>query len=135
MMGIMEKREKTNAKETKVLVIDDDEILLHVVSNFLIAKGYSVLSTADGPQGVLIYKNERPHVVLLDIGLPSLDGYKVLKQILSIDAEAKVIIVSGYGSETTALKFLDTGAAAFHHKPVDLKDLIVSIETVLTMSR
>jgi DNA-binding NtrC family response regulator len=106
----------------KILVIDDDEILLKGVSLYLSANGYSVLSTADGPQGIMIYKSEKPDVVMLDIGLPSLDGLEVLKKIIEYDPKAKIIIASGYGSPNTINQALKDGAYAFIDKPFDIEE-------------
>ena len=81
----------------KVLVIDDDEMHLMLMGNILENAGYNVSSTADGPQGIAMYKEHRADLVLLDLGLPSMNGIEVLREIRAADAESKVIVVTGYG--------------------------------------
>jgi len=102
---------------TKVLIIDDDEFMLNVLAHQLQDEGYSLFTTADGPHGIELYKNERPDIVLLDIGLPSIDGLEVLKQIKQFDADAKVIMITGYPSSMMREEAMRIGAFAFYEKP------------------
>ena len=97
-------------KKFEILIIDDDEIQLMLLRSILSSKGYSVHSTADGPQGVLLYKIQHPDLVLLDIGLPSMSGIEVLKQIRQIDQKAKVIVITGYASVESAVLAIRSGA-------------------------
>lgn len=116
---------------SKILIIDDDEMMLRALSNYLNDKGFSILTTADGPQGILIYKNENPDVVILDLGLPSLDGRDVLKHIINYDRDAKIIISTGYGSKQIEDEALKNGAFAFFSKPFDVVVLIEKINSAL----
>jgi DNA-binding NtrC family response regulator len=102
---------------TKVLIVDDDEFMLNVLANQLQDEGYILFTTADGPHGVELYKKERPDVVLLDIGLPTISGIEVLKQIKQFDAEAKVIMITGYPSSLMKEEAMRNGAFAFYEKP------------------
>jgi len=116
---------------TRVLVIDDDEMMLHPLSVYLTGSGYNVISTADGPQGITIYKREKPDVVILDLGLPTMDGLEVLKEIRGYDSKAKVIIATGYGSPNTVGEALSSGAFAFIDKPFDVESLIEIIKAAI----
>ncbi|MDP1676602.1 MAG: response regulator [Bacteroidota bacterium] len=116
---------------SKVLIIDDDEMMLRALSNFLTEEGFTILTTADGPQGIMIYKKENPDVVILDLGLPSLDGRDVLKQILSYDHNAKIIIATGYGSSQIKEESLKNGAFGFFLKPFDAILLMEKIKSAL----
>jgi|WetSurMetagenome_2_1015567.scaffolds.fasta_scaffold789020_2 DNA-binding NtrC family response regulator len=102
---------------TKVLIIDDDEIMLNVIANQLHEENTILFTTADGLHGVELYKKEIPDIVLLDIGLPSIGGLEVLKQIKQFDAAAKVIIITGYPSSLMEEEALKYGALAFYEKP------------------
>jgi DNA-binding NtrC family response regulator len=102
---------------TKVLIIDDDEFMLNVLANQLKEEGYILFTTADGPHGIELYKNEKPDIVLLDIGLPSIDGFEVLKQIKQFDTNAKVIMITGYPSSMMEEEAMRNGAFAFYEKP------------------
>ena len=104
---------------SKVLVIDDDELLLTLMCSFLIEAGYSVVSTADGPQGITIYDEQRPDLVLLDLGLPSMSGIAVLQVIRDIEPNAKVIVMTGYGSSESAEEAKRNGALDFVEKTIE----------------
>lgn len=120
---------------SKILIIEDDEMILNALITYLSDKGYTTLATADGPRGILVFQAERPDVVILDLGLPSLDGRDVLKQILNIDQNAKVIITTGYGSQTIADEAIKIGAFAFVTKPFDIDYLIVRINAAISLSK
>jgi two-component system OmpR family response regulator len=115
----------------KILVIDDDEVLLSMLSMTLDEEGYSVLSTADGPQGITLYKEHHPVVVLLDLGLPSMSGIEVLREIKQFDNKAKVIVVTGYRSVESATLAFRYGALDYVRKPVDIEVLLEKIRTAL----
>jgi DNA-binding NtrC family response regulator len=116
---------------SKVLVIDDDEMLLSLMQNILQMEGYTILSTADGPRGIAIYKEERPDVVLLDLGLPSMNGLEVLRKIRSFDDKAKVIVVTGYGSAESVEVAYRSGAWDFVQKPFNNADVLRLIKTAI----
>lgn len=115
----------------KVLLIDDDELVLMMMRNALESEGYEVLSTADGPQGIAIYKEQRPEIVLLDIGLPSMSGLDVLKEIRSFDSKARVIVVSGYGASQSVSLAVRYGAWDFVEKTMELEILLKKIREAL----
>jgi DNA-binding response OmpR family regulator len=115
----------------KILVIDDDEVLLRLVSINLGEAGYNVLSTADGPRGIALYKEQKPSLVLLDLGLPTMSGVEVLKEIRALDSNAKVIVVTGYGSVESAVTAIRFGALDYVQKPFDMDVLLGKMETAL----
>jgi DNA-binding response OmpR family regulator len=116
-----------------VLIIDDDEVLLRMLSITLTEEGYDVLSTADGPQGVTLYKEHRPALVLLDLGLPTVSGIEVLREIREFDGNGKVIVVTGYGSVESAVVAIRYGAVDYVQKPVDIDVLLQKMKVALEM--
>ena len=119
----------------KVLIIDDDEILLNALSVYLHGQGFSILSTADGPHGIMMYKNEKPDVVILDVGLPSMDGRDVLAQILNYDKNAKIIVVTGDVSVQIKEEVIKIGAYGFFSKPFDIILLIDKMNSALNSAK
>ena len=117
---------------SKILIIDDDEVQLMLQRSLLANEGYTVYTTADGPQGITLFRTHRPDLTLLDLGLPSLSGIEVLKEIRRIDEKAKVIVITGYASVESAVLALRTGALDYVRKPYDVKALIKKIGNVLT---
>jgi DNA-binding response OmpR family regulator len=116
----------------KILIIDDDEVQLMLQRSLLAAEGYTVYTTADGPQGLTLFRTHRPDLVLLDIGLPTLSGIEVLREIRRVDDKAKVIVITGYASVESAVLALRTGALDYVRKPYDVKALIKKISHVLS---
>jgi len=115
----------------KVLVIDDDEMHLMLMGNILENAGYSVSSTADGPQGIMMFKEHPPNLVLLDLGLPSMNGIEVLREIRTADPKSKVIVVTGYGSIESAEVALRYGAWDYVEKPIEVENFLEKIRTAI----
>jgi DNA-binding NtrC family response regulator len=113
----------------KILVIDDDEITLALMHNVLEDEGYDIFSTADGPQGIQIYKEREPDVVILDLALPSMNGLEVLRKIRKHDPDAKIIVVTGHGSDESAKVALRYGAWGYIEKPVDFSTFLNQIRS------
>ena len=115
----------------KVLIIDDDEMHLVLVRQILDREECTVLSTADGPHGITLYRDHRPDLVLLDLGLPSMNGIDVLKEIRKIDRNAKVIVVTGYASRETVNIPERHGAIEVLQKPIEFRTFLEKIRRAL----
>jgi DNA-binding response OmpR family regulator len=107
----------------RVLVVDDELEFRSILREFLAFKGYDVLTAADGPEALQVVKEERPHVVLLDICMPKMNGLEVLRQIRAIDREVRVIMVTEVQETETGRAALKLGACDLLAKPVDLRYL------------
>jgi DNA-binding NtrC family response regulator len=116
----------------KILIIDDDEVLLKLLSRALMEAGYSVLSTADGPRGIALYRDCQPELVLLDLGLPTMSGIEVLQELRRLNNKAKVIVITGYGSVESAVVAIRHGAWDYVQKPIDADALLGKMETALS---
>jgi CheY-like chemotaxis protein len=86
----------------RVLVADDDPATVELLREFLVAKGYEVLTAGDGVEALREVKEERPQVVLLDILMPKMGGLEVLRQVKGIDQTVGVIMVTAVTEEETA---------------------------------
>ncbi|HEY6952311.1 MAG TPA: response regulator [Bacteroidota bacterium] len=115
----------------KILVIDDDEMDLQLMNLLFTKEGYNIVKTADGPQGVELYKQHHPAFVFLDLGLPSMNGLEVLKEIRDFDERAKVLVITGYGSQKTAEEAVHSGAMGFIEKTWDIGHMLSEIKTAL----
>jgi DNA-binding response OmpR family regulator len=118
--------------KSKILVIEDDEVLLALLQNLLGDEGFDTHTTADGPRGISLYKEQRPDLVLLDLALPSMNGLEVLKRIHEFDAKARVIVVTGYGSAESAEVAFRYGACDFIYKPFEPRALIERVKALLS---
>jgi DNA-binding response OmpR family regulator len=107
----------------RVLVVDDEPDFVELLHEFLTAKGYEVISAADGEEALRKVKEDRPHLILLDVRMPKMNGLEVLKQVREIDHEVGVIMVTAANEEETGRQALALGAFDYIVKPVDFKYL------------
>ncbi|MBI3195036.1 MAG: response regulator [Ignavibacteriae bacterium] len=114
-----------------VLVVDDEEALRTVLSGELVNEGYNVGTAADGDEAIAIIKQQPFDIVLLDIKMPKVDGFEVLKFIKKDYPDIKVIMLTAFADLKNAIESKKLGAEDFISKPYDLVDLLTTIERVL----
>jgi DNA-binding response OmpR family regulator len=107
----------------KVLVVDDEPEAVELLVEFLSSKGYEILTATSGEEALRRVKEDRPHLVLLDIRMPKMSGLEVLKRIREIDPEMGVIMVTAVNEEDVGRQALELGAFDYIVKPLDLKYL------------
>jgi len=112
----------------KVLLIDDEVDIRAVVGGVLNDEGFSVTAERDGFKAIEAVKKNGPHVVLLDLRMPGVDGLTVLEQIVKFDPRLPVIIMTGYGDVPTAVDAIKKGAYDFILKPPDYEKLIITLK-------
>ena len=117
----------------RVLVVDDDPATVELLQEFLIAKGYEVITASDGVEALRKVKEERPHLILLDIEMPKMDGLEVLRQVKALDPTVGVIMVTGVNEQEIGRKAVELGAFDYIVKPLDLPYLERSLWYKLTM--
>ena len=120
----------------KVLVIEDDPGIIEVVSLCFQLRwsGTTVISAANGHKGVSLVETESPDVVILDIGLPDMDGYQVLKEIRRF-SDVPVLMLTVRGEDTDVAKGLELGADDYITKPFSHIELIARVQAVLRRSQ
>ena len=123
-------RRRTVATVTRVLVIDDDPSLLRALRLGLQAGGHDVVTAANGEQGISQTALTSPDIVVLDLGLPDLDGQAVCKRIRQW-SEVPIIILSASGTEDRKVAALDGGADDYVTKPFGMAELEARIRTAL----
>ena len=107
----------------KVLVVDDEPEAVELLVEFLSSKGYEVLTATSGEEALRRVREDRPHLVLLDVQMPKMSGLDVLRRIREIDAEMGVIMVTAVNEEDVGRQALELGAFDYIVKPLDLKYL------------
>ena len=107
----------------RVLVVDDEPDAVELLQEFRTAKGYEVITASNGEEALRKVKEDRPHLILLDVRMPKLNGLEVLKQVREIDHEVGVIMVTAVNEEETGRQALKLGAFDYLTKPLDLKYL------------
>ena len=115
-----------------VLVVDDEEALRTVLSSELASEGYQVESASDGDEAISIVQNKQFDLILLDIKMPKVDGFEVLKFVKKSYPQMKVIMLTAFADLKNAIESKKLGAEDFISKPYDLVDLLTTIERVLS---
>ncbi|MGB9305757.1 MAG: response regulator transcription factor [Mycobacterium sp.] len=115
---------------TTVLLIDDDRNLLLTLRISLTARGYQVFTARTGAAGLRAAAARHPAVVVLDIGLPDLSGFEVLKALRG-SMTAPVLVLSGRSDPRDKVEALDAGADDYLTKPFDLEELLARLRTVV----
>jgi two-component system alkaline phosphatase synthesis response regulator PhoP len=121
----------------KILIVDDEEDILHFLELVLREKGYDVVTASGGHDALTRAQMERPDLVLLDIMMPQMDGWEVLK-LLRVDEETSGIPVAMLSARTEArdrVQGLQEGAVDYICKPFSLQELIGKIEAIFAQQR
>jgi len=132
----------TTPSARKILVVDDDEVILKTLSITLSSNGYYVYLASDGPEAVRVVSRERPDLILLDLVFPVdaanvggalQDGFFIMQWLRRMGeaADIPIIIMSGDNSTREKQRALDAGAVAFFTKPIDNAALLATIAKVL----
>lgn len=108
----------------KILVVDDDEITSDLIESILSAAGHDVRVACDGSEGLAVFGQFAPDLVITDIEMPRMSGIDLLAAIRKINSETIVIVATAYGSEEYALKALRARANNYLKKPVDPQQLL-----------
>ncbi len=120
------------AKKRSILVVDDEDALRTVLSSELTNEGYEVRSASDGDEAIGELQKAAFDLVLLDIKMPRLNGFEVLKFIKEQHQTSKVVMLTGFADLKNAIESKKLGADDFVSKPYDLVDLLTTIERVLS---
>lgn len=114
----------------KILIVDDEPNIVMALEFSLQKKGFEVLIARDGQEAVNVFDTNTPKVIVLDVMMPKLDGFEVLKHIKSTQPESKVIFLSAKSKKEDVQKGLDEGAHKYFTKPFSTKKLLAEIENL-----
>jgi DNA-binding response OmpR family regulator len=115
----------------RILVVEDDLSILTGLSMNLRFEGYEVLQAQDGRTGLARALDDRPDLVVLDLMLPELNGFEVLKELRRRGRDTPVVVLSAKGQETDKILGLNLGADDYVVKPFGLQELLARIKAVL----
>lgn len=118
-MGMPERR------MNKILLIDDEEANVRLLSMSLRNDGHNVVTALSGEEGLKIFQEENPELVLTDIRMPGMDGIEVLQRVKEMQPDTEVIIITGHGDIDNAIEALKFGASDFINKPI--RDEVLSV--------
>ncbi len=112
----------------RVLVIDDEAAMRHMLRLVLEREGYLVLDAAGGEPGLQVLREEKPDVVLCDIRMPGIDGQHFLQEAMARDSSATIIMMSAYGAIETALECMKAGAYDYISKPFKADEVVLTLK-------
>jgi len=115
---------------SKILLVEDDADILDVTAYVLRRNRHLVIEANDGPQALRRWKADRPDLVVLDLGLPSLDGLEVLRQIRAED-DTPVLVLTGRKDAKNLARAFDLGTDDFLAKPFEFRELSARIRAIL----
>jgi two-component system KDP operon response regulator KdpE len=115
----------------RILVCDDEPAVLRALGVALEAHGYAVTATASGEQAVAHAAAETPDVVLVDLGLPGIDGRETIRRLRAFLREAPIIVLSAWDEDETKVEALDLGADDYIEKPFAMPELLARIRVAI----
>lgn len=119
----------------RVLIVEDEAPVLQGLVDLLTAKGYEVLSASTGPEGLIKAREAGAQLILLDVMLPGLSGFDVLRALRRDGADTPVIMLTAKGSEVDRVLGFELGVDDYVTKPFSLLELLGRIQAVLRRSR
>ena len=114
-----------------ILVIEDEQAISNFICRALTSNDYKAISARSGREGLSLFFSHNPDLVLLDLGLPDMDGLEVLEQFNGLPQGVPVIIVSARDREAEKVRALDMGADDYVVKPFGVSELLARIRTTL----
>jgi two-component system KDP operon response regulator KdpE len=115
-------------KKKRVLVVDDHPKVLKFIEIDLKLRGFDVLSTTSGEEALDLIKTKKPDIVLLDMIMPGIDGFKILKELRTFSELPVIAFSASPGNQDGAMRL---GASDFVHKPFDPDDMAARIKTLI----
>jgi two-component system, cell cycle response regulator DivK len=117
----------------KILLVEDDETNIDMLSRRLQSRGYHVISAVDGEQGYALAQSESPDLILMDISLPTMDGWEVTRQLKAseVTCQIPVIALTGHALVTDREKAREVGCDEYETKPIEFGRLSSKIDNLL----
>ena len=119
------------SEKQTILIIEDDKAISNFISRALSASDYRAIPAFTGREGLSLFFSHGPDLVLLDLGLPDIDGLEILSQLRGLPRETPVIIISARDRESEKVRALDMGADDYVVKPFGVSELLARIRSTL----
>jgi DNA-binding response OmpR family regulator len=128
---IERKGKRMKAPKARILVIEDDPAILNGLQDVFVFNGYSADGAADGVQGLTAALTHDYDLILLDVMLPTLDGFSICQQVRAQKPGQAIVMITAKGSEDDIVTGFKAGADDYVAKPFSLRELMVRVEAVL----
>ena len=110
----------------KILVVEDDRSVMNLITTTLKIHEYSYITASGGNEAISLCASHQPDMILLDLGLPDIDGIEIIKAVRSWSS-AMIIIISARGEDSDKITALDSGADDYLTKPFSIEELLARI--------
>ncbi|MDY0340956.1 MAG: response regulator transcription factor [Coriobacteriia bacterium] len=120
---------------TRILVVEDDPIIRQTVEYGLRRSGFDVSASEDGLEGLKMALADKPDLIVLDLMLPGLDGYRFAEEIRRSNSDVAIVMVTALDSEQDTIKGLDAGADDYISKPFSMEELLARVRANLRRVR
>ena len=127
--------ENDNGSRRRVLVVDDEPNILDVISMALRYEGFEVETAGNGTEALAAVDSYRPHLMVLDIMLPDMEGFEVAKRLGGERAELPIVFLTARDTQEDKIRGLTTGGDDYVTKPFSLEELIARVRSVLRRAR
>lgn len=119
----------------KILYVEDNEDNIYMLTNRLTRRGYDLVIANDGEQGVRMARSEQPSLIIMDLGLPVLDGWEAIRQIKSAPETSSIpmIALTAHAMSHDRAKAHEAGCDDFDTKPVEIDRLLEKIQSLLEL--
>ncbi|HAV40952.1 MAG TPA: Fis family transcriptional regulator [Acidobacteria bacterium] len=118
---------------TKIMIVEDDSLVSRTLLSHLKKRGFEVKGAENGEEGLSIFREFQPDLVLLDVKLPDINGLDVLRHVKAEDKEAAVIIMTAFDDMRTTVEAVKAGAFEYLVKPLDNLEIDLTIDKALQM--
>lgn len=120
-------------QKARILIADDDRLVLTTLASGLRKAGYTIIEVSDGREAIRLCEEEQPDLAILDIRMPGMDGIEIARRLRDL-TETPFFILSAYGDKELVEKATDLGALGYLVKPIDVEQIIPTIEAALKQS-
>ncbi len=119
------------AKNTHILVVDDEKDTCLLLSQVLEKEGYDVDTASSGKEALSILKKKKINLVITDLKMPEMDGLTFLREARKLKSKAKFIMMTAYGEIETYLDAINLGAFDYLNKPMEISDVRIAVKKAL----
>lgn len=116
----------------RILIVEDEATLRHIIKDAIEEAGYDVITASDGAEGLQLFRQEQPHLVIADIMLPKMDGYEMVRAMRKEQSAAQYLFLSALSDSEDVVEGFLAGGNDYLRKPFAIRELIVRVEALLS---
>lgn len=116
----------------RILIVEDEATLRHIVKDAIEEAGYNVITASDGAEGLQLFRQEQPHLVIADIMLPKMDGYEMVRTMRKEQSATQYLFLSALSDSEDVVEGFLAGGNDYLRKPFAIRELIVRVEALLS---